>query len=84
MSDTHNTIQDIFQDTEMLEELKQLVLERLKVMPDTLNIAIGSEELSKQELIKHVAQEDNVGKQIMEMELEFIQDLASGAIYRNE
>ena len=79
-----NINQDIFSDPEVIKELQELVLARIQVMPDTLNIAIGSKDLSKEQLIKHVNQNDNLGKQIMEMELEFIQDLASGAIYRNE
>lgn len=82
--DTTNVFQDIFEDPEAVKELKQLVLARIQVMPDTLNMAIGSEALSKKDLINHVKKQDDLGKQIMEMELEFIQDLASGAIYKNE
>ena len=50
-------------------------------MPDTLRIAVGSEELTKKDVMRHVQDEDEVGKQMMEMEWEFLRDLASGAIY---
>jgi hypothetical protein len=73
--------QDNTFDDETKEQLKQLVLERINVMPDTLRVAIGSLELTKQEVAEHVRAEDEVGKQMIEMELEFLRALASGAIY---
>ena len=67
------------------EQLKQLVLARLSVMPDGIRLSIGgSNDLTKGELIEYVKSEDEIGKQFMSMELEFLQDLASGAIYGNE
>lgn len=66
------------------EQLKEIVLARLNVMPSDVSVTIGSEDLTKDQLVEHVQSEDEVGKQMMEMELEFLQDLASGAIYGNE
>ena len=74
-------IQDNTFDDETKEQLKRLVLERINVMPETLRIAVGSLELTKQEVANHVRAEDEVGKQMIEMELEFLRALASGAIY---
>ena len=79
-----NQIEDIISDPELKEQFKRLVLERLNVMPDTLSIAVGSTNLTKQELVQNVVEENEIGKQIMEMELEFLRDLASGAVYANE
>jgi len=73
--------QDNTFDDETKEQLKRLVLERINVMPETLRIAVGSLELTKQEVANHVRAEDEVGKQMIEMELEFLRALASGAIY---
>ena len=73
--------QDIFLDDETKEQLKRLVLERINVMPETLRIAVGSLELTKQEVAKHVREDDEIGKQMISMELEFLRDLASGAVY---
>ena len=72
---------DIFLDDETKEQLKRLVLERINVMPETLRIAVGSLELTKQEVAKHVREDDEIGKQMISMELEFLRDLASGAVY---
>lgn len=85
MSNTNLDIQDEFaSDEELREELKKIVLARIQVMPDTLNVAVGSTKLSRSELVEHVEEEDEIGKQIIEIELEFLRDLASGAIYKNE
>ena len=63
------------------EQLKRLVLERINTMPDTLRVAVGSLELTKKEVAQHVRDEDEVGRQMIDMELEFLQSLGSGAIY---
>ena len=79
-----NTMHEIFDDPQAVDELKQIVLARMGTMPDTVSMAIGSEEFSKEDLISHINKQDDLGTQVMEMELEFLQDLASGAIYQNE
>ena len=79
--DTKNPIEEIIADPDLLENLKKIVLERVNVMPDTLRIAVGSEELTKKDVMRHVRDDDEVVKQMMEMEWEFLRDLASGAIY---
>ena len=84
INQTKNQVEELILDPELKEQLKTLVLERVNVMPDTLRIAVGSEEFSKTVLIKHIQQEDDIGRQMMEVELEFLRDLASGAVYGNE
>lgn len=34
--------------------------------------------------IEHVEKEDAIGKDIIDMQLEFIRDMASGALYENQ
>ena len=82
--ETKNSITDIIYDPELLEQLKKLVLERISIMPDTLRMSVGSEELTKSRIIEHIREGDNVGNQVMEMELQFLRDLASGSIYAYE
>lgn len=79
-----NFIEEIIADPVLKEQLKQLVRERVNVMPDTLRMAVGSQELSKGDLLRHVAEEDEIGRQVMEIELEFLQDLASGRVYAHD
>jgi hypothetical protein len=77
-------IQSIISDPELKEQLKALVLGRISVMPDNLRIAIGSTELGKDDISRHVEDGDDIGTQMMEMELVFLTDLASGAVYAND
>lgn len=72
------------ENKEILEKLKKLTLERIKVMPSNTEVVIGSDRYSKEDLIEHVNETDDLGKQIMIMHLEFLQDLSSGAIYKDD
>jgi len=59
------------------EELKQLVIERIKILPEDTGISIGRiGNFDKQELIDHVASGDDVGEKIIEVELNFLRGLA--------
>lgn len=55
------------------EDVKNIVLERLKILsPDTV-ISIGSSEnVSRDQLIQHVKDEDSVGELFAEMQMEWI------------
>ncbi|MBI3386048.1 hypothetical protein HY031_03115 [Candidatus Gottesmanbacteria bacterium] len=75
---------DIFQDKNLLTELQKLTLERLKAMPKNTEVAIGSDQYSRDDLVRHVTDADELGQQIMEIQLEFLQDLASGEIYKDD
>lgn len=79
-----NSTEDIVLDPELSEQLKKLVLERVGAMPDSLGISIGSKEFTKNDALRHVEQGDDIGNQIIEMELGFLRDLASGAVYAYE
>ncbi len=62
--------------TEMNEEIKQLVIARLEVLPEDTGISIGSDgEFTKGELIKRVEQGDEIGQKIIEVELNYLKGL---------
>lgn len=75
---------NFFQDKALREQLQKLTLERLRAMPDTTELAIGSDVYTKSDLMGHVSEADDLGKQIMTMQLDFLQDLASGEIYKDD
>ncbi|MBK8483870.1 MAG: hypothetical protein IPL31_05870 [Saprospiraceae bacterium] len=79
-----NSIDDVISNPELYKQLKELVLERVGTMPETLRMSVGSDELTKSDVLQHVRQGDDIGNQVMEMELGFLQDLASGAVYAYE
>ena len=69
---------------EQKQKLKEIALARARVMPDNVNMAIGGEMLNRGKIIQHIEQEDEIGQTIMTVEWEFLQQLASRAIYKNE
>lgn len=82
--DARNISEEIIANPKLREQLKSIVLERTNAMPDTLRMAIGSEEFEKKDLIEHIKNEDDIGKQMMTMELEFLRALTSGSVYTHE
>lgn len=69
--------------TETQDDIKKLVLARIMAASDDLRIAIGSTEYTKTEMIKSVEAGDKVGKEIMEIQMEYLRDMAAGAIYQS-
>ena len=72
------------QDPELKQQVQKLVLARVMVLPENMRLTVGSADFTRKELVKHVQQDDDVGRQITTMQVEFLQDLASGAIYQDE
>ena len=61
----------------------ELVLAKLDVMPVDYKLSVGSQgTFSKGQLMKHVADGDLVGKQIIEMQVGFMKALTSGEFTR--
>jgi len=64
-------------------KIKELVLARLGIMPPNYKLSVGnSGTLTKDKLIEHVKQEDETGKQIIGMQLNFIKALTSGKLMK--
>jgi hypothetical protein len=57
-------------------EIKKLVLMRLETMPETIKISLGSNgEMRKADLIKHVKEEDELGKLFIEVQLDYLRSM---------
>lgn len=68
-------------ERQITENIKQLVIARLEALPPDKKISIGSSgEFDKEELIAHVKKGDEIGKKIVEVELEFLRALKEGII----
>ena len=64
-----------------LERLKQIVLMKIATMPKHYKLSIGGEgSFNKSQIAEHVNKMDDTGKQILNMELKFIQALSRGEI----
>lgn len=66
-------------------DFKNLVLARIQAMPANTAISIGGgENLSKAELIHHVEQDDEIGRQMVEIEKSFLLALKDGTLFSDE
>lgn len=81
MRDKNHTVYNAL-DKKTQEDIRKLVIARIKAASDELNISVGSTQLTKEELINSVEKGDDLGKDIIEIQLEYLKDMASGAIYQ--
>ena len=66
------------------EDLKDLIIYRLDTLPEDKKISIGSiGEFFKSDLIEHVRKEDEIGKEIVELELTFLRALKEGILLKD-
>lgn len=67
------------------EDIRQLVIARLKASSSGLKISIGGEgTFSKEDLIKSVEVGNDIGQKVIAIQMEYLRDLASGKIYQDE
>ncbi len=63
------------------DDLKDLVIYRLDILPSDKKISIGSSgDFSKSELIEHVKNGDEIGQKIVELEMTFLKALKNGVL----
>lgn len=67
---------------EIHEDIKKLVIERIKASSDDLRISLGSNEYTKEEILKNIEEENELGKEFIEIQMEYLRDMAKGAIYQ--
>ncbi len=64
------------------KQIKELVLARLEVMPNTMKVSIGSYgAFSKNDLKGHVEKEDEIGKKVIEVQMAFLRAIKEGKLY---
>lgn len=68
-------------DKETFDEMKKLVLARMRAASDELIINLGSNEYTKEQILESVEKGDELGKQIIEIQMEYLRDMARGNFY---
>ena len=67
---------------ETTQEIIDLVIARLQNLPSNKEISIGSSPpLTKDELIKHVKKDDEIGKKMIAIEMDFLRSMKEGIFY---
>ena len=82
MNPTDNQPEQI--DEDLKEQLKQLTIARIQTISRDARISLGSEDYSSEELIRHIKESDEIGEEFIQMNWQYLKDLASGAIYEDE
>lgn len=66
------------------DTIKELVLARLEIIPSDASVSVGSMgHFSKEQLIDAVKKNDELGKKITEIQLEYLQLLKKGILYED-
>lgn len=62
---------------------KELVLARIQAYSDDIEIAVGGEKsYSKQEILDNIESETEVGKEIVDIQMNYLRDLVNGNLYK--
>jgi len=65
------------------KDLKDLVIARIEAYSSDVGLLVGTNKhYSKDELISNVKNETKLGKQIIEIQLEYLRDMVKGNIYQ--
>lgn len=69
------------------QELKEIIIFRIlsSKLPKNIELSIGgltSEPLNAEDIVKHIRAEDEIGKTIIEMELNYLKALKEGIILK--
>ena len=63
------------------EDIKELIKERISVMPENLRLSVGNYgTFNKEQILNSIEKGDKVGEAVIEMQLNFIRALTSGKL----
>lgn len=71
-------------DADLKKQLKEITMARIRTISRDAHISLGSEDYSSEELINHLEKNDEIGDELIQMNWQYLKDLASGTIYGNE
>lgn len=71
-------------DKDLQQYIKELVVARINALSDELEISVGGENITKEEILKSVEVGNELGQEVIEMQLKFLRDMAEGKIYQYE
>ncbi len=75
---------DKLQDKELQKYIKELVIARINALSKDLEISVGGENVTKEQILESVKKGDELGQEIVEMQLKFLRDITEGKIYLSE
>lgn len=76
--------QEDIKENDLKDYIKELVVARINALSDELEISVGGENITKEEILKSVEEGNELGLEVIEMQLKFLRDMADGKIYQHE
>lgn len=76
--------QEDIKKNDLNDYIKELVIARINALSDNLEISVGGENVTKQAILKSIKEGNELGQEVIEMQLKFLRDMADGKIYQNE
>jgi len=62
---------------------KEIVLARVRAYTEDFELSIGGKgTFSRDEIVENIEKETDVGREIVEMQMDYLRDLISGNIYK--
>lgn len=72
-------------ETTLDQDIKDLVIARLQTLPEGVALSMGSDgDFTKDELIAHIQQGDEIGQKMIELEMSFLRGLKDGIFYGDD
>lgn len=71
-------------DKDLQEYIKGLVIARINALSKDLEISVGGENVTREQILESVKEGNELGQEIIEMQLKFLRDVAKGKIYQSE
>lgn len=70
-------------DKDLQEYIKELVIARINALSKDLEISVGGENITREQIVESVKEGTELGQEIVEMQLKFLRDIAEGKIYQS-
>lgn len=75
---------DEVKDKDLQEYIKGLVIARINALSKDLEISVGGGNVTREQILESVKEGNELGQEIIEMQLKFLRDVAKGKIYQSE
>ena len=70
---------------QLKEDMKQLAIARLKSIPSQYQISVGGGgSLTRKEAVENIENDSEIGKELVNIQIEFLRDMAQGELYKYE
>ena len=71
-------------EEKLKQDIKELVMARIKVSSRNLRISVGSEQYNHEDILKSIEEGGELGEKVIDAQMRFLRDMAEGKLYADE